>query len=124
MDGLLDEQWVVKPALGFEGKDVGISGVTGGVDWQRIRRAAAKNPEAWVAQRRFECLPLLTPEGPMFPCLGIYVIDGRAVGAYGRMGIRPLIDDRSREVAVLLRRPEQIGQSVTRRARSNKGHNR
>jgi hypothetical protein len=83
---------------------VGIIGVTEAADWQRIRRAAGKNPELWVAQRRFECVPLLTPDGLMYPCLGIYVIGGQAAGAYGRMGVRPLIDDRSREIAVLVRR--------------------
>jgi glutathionylspermidine synthase len=102
INGHADGEWVFKPALGYEGKDVAISGVTETTDWQRIHRAARKNPEAWVAQRRFECLPLSTPDGLMYPCLGIYVIEGRAAGAYGRMGIRPLIDDRSREIAILL----------------------
>jgi len=95
--------WVLKPALGHEGKDIGIDGVTDADAWQRIRRAAAKEPGSWVAQRRFEVLPLSTPDGLLYPCLGVYVIDGRAAGAYGRMGVRPLIDDRSREVVVLIR---------------------
>jgi hypothetical protein len=94
--------WVLKPALGHEGLDVGIEGVTGPAEWRRIRRAAGWFPGAWAAQRRFEVPPLPTPDGPLYPCLGVYVIDGRAAGAYGRMGVRPLIDHRSREVAVLV----------------------
>src|SRR5262249_25414333 len=67
--------WVRKPALGHEGKDIGIDGVTDADAWQRIRRAAAKEPGAWIAQRRFEVLPLSTPDGLLYPCLGVYVID-------------------------------------------------
>jgi hypothetical protein len=35
-------------------------------------------------------------------CLGVYTIDGRAAGIYGRMAPRPLIDDRAEDVAVLV----------------------
>jgi glutathionylspermidine synthase len=96
------DSWVLKPALGHEGQDVGIRGVTDADDWRGIRRRAWWCPGAWAAQRRFVPWALPTPEGPMYPCLGMYVIDGRAAGAYGRVATRPLIDERSREVAVLL----------------------
>jgi glutathionylspermidine synthase len=94
--------WVLKPALGHEGYNIGISGVTGEDVWQRIQRSVRRDPRAWVAQRRFTPLALPTPEGPLYPCLGVYVIDGHAAGAYGRVAPRPLIDDRSREIVVLL----------------------
>jgi glutathionylspermidine synthase len=102
--GAPEEGWVFKPALGHEGCNVGICGVTEPGDWRRIRRAVLRDPGAWAAQRRFEPLPLPTPEGPLYPCLGIYVIDERVAGAYGRVGVRPLIDDRSRDVVVLVRK--------------------
>jgi glutathionylspermidine synthase len=94
--------WVLKPALGHEGHNIGIRGVTGSQAWQRIARAAWWRPRAWAMQRRFTVLPLPTPDGPLYPCLGVYVIDGRAAGAYVRVAPRPLIDDRSREIALLL----------------------
>jgi glutathionylspermidine synthase len=94
--------WVLKPALGHEGHNVGIHGVTEESTWRTIRRRARWNSGAWTAQRRFTPLALPTPEGLLYPCLGIYVIDGQAAGAYGRVATRPLIDDRSREIAVLL----------------------
>ena len=103
--GAPEADWVLKPALGHEGLNVGVPGVTDPGHWREIRRAARCDPGAWAAQRRFAPLPLATPDGPMYPCLGVYVIDGRPAGAYGRMGRRPLIDDRSREIAVLVRRP-------------------
>jgi glutathionylspermidine synthase len=102
-----EDGWVLKPALGHEGNDVGIRGVSESEDWRILCRAAARDPAAWVVQRRFEPVPLLTPEGTLYPCLGVYVIDGQVAGAYGRMGVRPLIDDRSLDVAVLIRRTER-----------------
>jgi glutathionylspermidine synthase len=98
-----ESDWVHKPALAHEGTDVGIRGVVETTEWQRIRRAALRDPRMWAAQRRFEALPLETPDGPLYPCVGVYVIDGAVAGAYGRAGTRPLIDYLAREIAVLVR---------------------
>jgi glutathionylspermidine synthase len=109
--------WVLKPALGHEGYNVGIPEVTEEDAWRRIRRSLLRNPRAWAAQRRFTPLALPTLEGPLYPCLGVYVIDGRAAGVYGRVAPRPLIDDRSREVVVLLVPPPE--EDTTRAARGS-----
>jgi nucleoside-diphosphate-sugar epimerase/glutathionylspermidine synthase len=95
--------WVLKPALGHEGHNVRLHAITAPDDWQRLLRSVRKHPDDWAAQRRFDPIPLPTPEGLLYPCLGIYVIDGQVAGCYGRLASRPLIDDRSREVAVLVR---------------------
>ena len=96
------EDWVFKPALGHEGANIGIFGITEPGAWQSIRAQVRREPSAWAAQRRFHTRALLTPDGPLYPCLGVYVIDGHVAGAYGRLARRPLTDDRSREVVVLL----------------------
>lgn len=98
--------WVFKPALGHEGHNVRLHAVTAPDDWRRLVRSVRKHPDGWAAQRRFDPVPLPTPEGLLYPCLGVYVIDGRVAGCYGRLASRPLIDDRSREVAVLVRAAE------------------
>lgn len=95
-------RWVLKPALGRVGEDVGIPGVSGPAAWRAIARSAARRPAAWIAQRAFETLPVATPVGPRFPCVGVFVIDGRAAGLYGRLGASPLIDGAALEVAVLV----------------------
>lgn len=95
--------WVLKPALGHEGHNVRLHAITTPDDWQRLVRSVRKHPDGWTAQRRFDPIPLPTPDGLLYPCLGIYVIDGRVAGCYGRLASEPLIDDRSREVAVLVR---------------------
>jgi hypothetical protein len=55
-----------------------------------------------VAQRRFAALPVETPAGPMFPCLGVYTVDGQAAGIYGRLAAKPLIDYAAVDVAILV----------------------
>ncbi len=94
--------WVLKPALGRVGEDLALDGVTPAPLQRRIARAVRWFPRHWVAQRRFESLPVDTPLGPMHVCLGVFVIDGRAAGIYGRMARVPLIDARAYDVAVLV----------------------
>jgi hypothetical protein len=84
------------------GEDVGLAGVTEAQAWRRIRRAARWHPGHWAAQQPFDALALEAPPGPVYPQLGVYTIDGRAAGIYGRLARRPLIDCRSQDVAVLV----------------------
>ena len=94
--------WVFKPALGRVGEDVAIQGVTGEDQWKRLRRSIRWHAGDWVAQRRFEAVPLDGPQGPVFPQIGAYTVDGVAAGIYGRLARRPLIDCWSQDVAVLV----------------------
>jgi glutathionylspermidine synthase len=106
------DDWVLKPALGRVGDGIGIRGVTGAKEWRRIARAARLFPRWWIAQRRFEATPLVTGSEMVYPCIGVYTVDGRAVGAYGRIASRPLVDWRARDVSVLAMNREQ--RSATR----------
>lgn len=98
-----EDAWVLKPALGRVGEDVGIAGVTEAKGLAAIRRAAARSPDEWAAQRRFEVVPLVVDGRSFYPCVGVYTVDARAVGAYGRLAGRPLIDHRAQDAAVLVR---------------------
>lgn len=101
------EDWVLKPALGRVGDGIGIRGITPPRQWRKIVRAARFFPRSWIAQRRFEATPVETSDGAAHPCVGVYTVDGRAAGAYGRIARMPLIDWRARDVPVLLRREVQ-----------------
>lgn len=92
--------WVLKPALGRVGEGVGMMDAIDANEWQKIRRGASWWPSQWVAQRRFETMAFETAEAPMFPCLGVYTVDDRVVGAYGRIAPLPLIDSRATDAAV------------------------
>lgn len=93
--------WVVKPALGRVGEGIGLPGTTPASEWREIRRSVRWDRGHWIAQRRFEALPVDTPEGPRFVCLGVYTVDGRAAGVYGRISAQPLINHRAADLAVL-----------------------
>jgi len=93
--------WVLKHAMGRVGEDVAIPGVTSPADHHRMSTSARWHPGQWVVQRRFDLVPVHTPDGPRYPCLGVFVVNGRCAGAYGRLSRTPLIDGRAQEAAIL-----------------------
>ena len=93
--------WIVKPALGRVGEGIGMADAISAADMRRITRLARWWPAAWIAQRRFRVVPIRSGGRDLFPCLGVYTLDGRAIGAYGRLGGVPLIDARAADAAVL-----------------------
>jgi glutathionylspermidine synthase len=96
-----DKQWIVKPALGRVGEGIGMRDLVESRDWKWIHRSARFWPGSWVAQRRFEVVPVDVAGVLWYPCLGVYTVDDRVVGAYGRLATRPLIDARATDAAVL-----------------------
>lgn len=98
-----DERWILKPALGRVGEGIGMRGVTPEKTWRQIARHARWFPGAWAAQRAFEAVPVYGPDGtPVHSCVGVFTVDGRACGAYGRIAPRALIDGRAADIAVLI----------------------
>ena len=96
------DEWVLKPALGRVGEDIGMSGVTEARQWKRVSRDVRWHPSWWAAQRRFTATALRVRGMDLYPSVGIYTIDGHAAGAYERIAERPLIDSRARDAAVLV----------------------
>lgn len=97
-------EWVLKPALGRVGDSVAIRELTRPQEWRRLRRAVRLFPGAWAAQRRFEATSLELHGERFYPCIGVFTIDDRVAGAYGRLARRPLIDWRAQDAAVLVTR--------------------
>jgi hypothetical protein len=94
-------EWVLKTAFCNTGDTVAFADGPDRQRWSRAVWGARLRSGQWVAQRRFEVLSIPTPHGPMYPCLGVYTVDGRAAGIFGRMAPGPLIDFAALEVAVL-----------------------
>ncbi len=94
--------WVLKAAYCNTGDTVAFSDDADRRRWRRAAIDARLRPWRWAAQRRFEAQPVPTPRGPMYPCLGVYTIDGRASGIFGRLASGPLIDFAATEAAVLV----------------------
>jgi len=102
LNGSLDDSWVLKPAFGRVGEGIGIRGVTPPDSFQKIVREASRRPQEWVAQRRFDILPLSTESGEKYPCIGVFTIGGKAAGFYGRIAESPIITQDAQDVAVLV----------------------
>ena len=72
------------------------------VDWLKTQSQVHLSPGNWVAQRRFDSVALTTPFGRRHVCVGVYTVNGRAVGAYARLSEKPVIDFAAADVALLL----------------------
>lgn len=95
------DEWVVKPALGRVGESIGIRGIVNAKEMRQISKSVRWTPGAWVAQKRFDLLPIEVAGVRLFPCLGVYTLGTRVIGAYGRLAPVPLIDSRAADAAVL-----------------------
>jgi glutathionylspermidine synthase len=97
-----DENWLLKTAMCNNGDSVNVRELMPRAQWLRTRLAAQLSPGNWVAQRRFESVPLSTPIGPRHICVGVYTVNGQAAGAYARLSRKPVIDFEAVDVALLL----------------------
>ncbi len=97
-----DDAWLVKCAMSNTGDEVCVRALMPEKEWRRTRWSVRLRPAAWLAQRRFESVPIKTPRGAMHVCVGVYAINDRAAGAYARLSPRPLIDFAAVDVALLV----------------------
>ena len=97
-----DDGWLVKTAICNTGDTVSIRELMLTNQWLKTRLSVLLSPAKWVAQRRFESVALSTPAGPRHVCVGVYTVNGRAVGAYARMSEKPLIGFAAVDVALLI----------------------
>ena len=67
-----------------------------------MAREVRWRPGGWVAQRRFATVALASPIGRVRPCIGVYVVDGRAAGAYARLSRGAVVDYSAVDVALLV----------------------
>jgi glutathionylspermidine synthase len=94
--------WLLKTAMCNTGDTVRIRELMPARDWRWTRLELRLNPSRWVAQRRFQSVPVSTPIGWRHACVGVYTVNGRAAGAYARLSEKPVIDFAASDVALLL----------------------
>jgi hypothetical protein len=97
-----DDGWLVKSAYCNTGDAVLTRDALSAAGWARLRWTVRLAPSSWLAQRRFTMVPLVADGEPIHPCVGVYVVDGTAAGAYVRLGRGPIVDWRARDAALLL----------------------
>ncbi len=104
-----DESWLVKSAFCNTGDTVAMRDLLTPRQWNAVRRSVWLRPSQWIAQRRFSAIPLDTPIGTVYPCIGVYTVNSQACGIYGRLSPRHLIDFAAIDVAVLIEDDHEAG---------------
>jgi glutathionylspermidine synthase len=102
------DDWILKPAFGRVGEDISIREVITPKEWKSISWSARLYPLDWIAQRRFKSLPLKSPQGDVHLCIGVFTIEGKFAGAYGRISSYPRIDANAKDIAILIKDEEEI----------------
>jgi glutathionylspermidine synthase len=98
-----DDRWLLKSAYCNNGDSVSIRSAMTPLEWAKRSFQARLRPRRWLAQRRFEVVPVCDEHGiDWLPCVGVYVVDGEAAGAYARVSRRPFIDFAARDAALLI----------------------
>jgi glutathionylspermidine synthase len=97
-----EKSWVLKEAFSNTGDSVHMREAVSTRSWNALKRTALKYPERWVVQRKFDVSPVWSELGWVYPCIGVFTINGEAAGAYTRVGLQPVIDYKSMDTALLI----------------------
>jgi len=101
-----DETWLLKTAMCNNGDTVCRRDLMSHKAWLRLLMSVRLSPGQWIAQRRFQSVPVSTPVGSRHICIGVYTVNGRSAGAYARLSEKPVIDYSAVDVALLLKDDE------------------
>ncbi len=101
------EDWVLKATYSNTGDEVYLGSNMSSCDWSSLLAKATRDKYHWVAQRRFETLSLESVAGPVKPCIGVFVIGGRAAGAYVRLSRTQITDAYALEAPLFLMRSKE-----------------
>ncbi len=98
-----DGEWIYKPALGRVGEGISIKEAIPEKEMLKIKKAALRNPANWVVQRRFQSQPLVTEENETYHlCVGVFTVEGKSAGFYGRISPYPRMDAKARDIPILV----------------------
>ncbi|MDR0915849.1 MAG: glutathionylspermidine synthase family protein [Oscillospiraceae bacterium] len=97
------DDWLYKPALGRVGEGISIKEAVSEKELRRIEKTAQRYPKLWVAQRRFRSAPIRTAENEEYHlCVGVFTVNGRCAGFYGRTADYPRIDANAVDIPILV----------------------
>ena len=101
------EGWIYKPVWGRVGDSITIKEAISEKEMKSIEKVAQKQHKQWVAQKRFASMPLPNEDGnPLHLCVGVFVIDGKCAGFYGRASHYPRIDEKAIDIPILVEKEE------------------
>ncbi|HHY65271.1 MAG TPA: glutathionylspermidine synthase family protein [Clostridiaceae bacterium] len=102
-----DSGWIFKPALGRVGEGISITEAINEKERKLIGKSVRLFPGSWVAQRRFASQPIRDINGEEFHlCIGVFAVNGKSAGFYGRVSPYPRIDARAKDIPILVRKDD------------------
>lgn len=96
------DEWVLKGTFANTGDSVHVREFTEERQWAKLCSIAKKRPQEWVVQRRFIPAPVLAAFGLVYPCIGVFTINGKAAGIYGRVSTGLITNYAAMDAAVLI----------------------
>ncbi len=98
-----EDDWIFKPALGRVGEGISIKEAISEKELKRIEKAVRKDPKSFIAQKKFISQPLTTANGESFHLnVGVFTVNGKSAGFYGRISPYPRIDDNAKDIPLLV----------------------
>lgn len=95
--------YIYKPVYGRVGEKISIKEACKDDEYKKIMSDVKIHPKKYLAQKRFESLPIIDEFGNEFHiCLGSYAIDGSHAGYYARVSTLPRIDSNAADIPVLI----------------------
>ena len=95
--------WIFKPAMGRVGEGISIKGAESEKEKSKIEKDAKKWHGDWVAQTQFVSDPLVSDTDEKYHlCLGVFTVQGKAAGFYGRVSLHPHIEASAIDIPVLV----------------------
>ena len=97
------EGFIYKPVYGRVGERISIKEACRGDEYNKIIKDVKKHPKQYLAQKRFDSMPLIGEDGNKYHiCLGSYIIEGEHAGYYARISPYPRIDSYAADIPVLI----------------------
>jgi len=95
--------FIYKPVYGRVGERISIKEACKGDEYKKILQDVKKHPKQYLAQKRFESIPLKGEDlNEYHVCLGSYIIEGEHAGYYARISSYPRIDSYAADIPVLI----------------------
>ena len=95
--------FIYKPVYGRVGERISIKEACKGDEYQKIIKDVKRHPKQYLAQKKFESLPLKGENAEEYHiCLGSYIIEGEHAGYYARISKYPRIDSYAADIPVLI----------------------
>jgi len=99
----MDKGFIYKPAMGRVGSGITIPEALTAKEYAKYTKAARRFPKHWVAQRRFNSIPLMDGQGEEYHlCLGVFTVNGKRAGFYARTSRLPRVDEKAIDTPVLI----------------------